>query len=163
VTFTGDVLFVGNDAGTLYAINPATAATLSSYAATSVIGSPILMTNSSPYTVVFSGGTGGTTLTAIKFDRSTNTFTTTGAGTWSTAMPGGCAPSAPIGFPGLSKIYVGCDDGNLYQFDAATGTNDGFRLLRAGYGVGDPTLDVELSRIMAGCTNSRVFAFTFPF
>lgn len=164
VTFTGDVLFVGNDAGTLYAINPTNAATLSSYAATSVIGSPILMTNSSPYTVVFTGGTGGTTLTAITFDRSTNTFAATGAGTWSTTMPGGCTPSAPIGFPGLAKIYVGCSDGNLYQFDAATGTNDGVRFLRGGgFGIGDPTLDVELSRVIAGCTNSRVFAFTFPF
>ena len=162
VTFTGDVLFVGNDAGTLYAIKPSDGTTLASVAGgdTKVVGSILLMTNSSPYTLVYAGAT---TVKAAVFNLSTKTFATTGAGTWSTTMPGGCAPSAPLGFPGLSNIYVGCSDGNLYQLDAGTGTNNGVRLLRANYTIGDPTLDVELSRIMAGCTNSRVFAFTFPF
>ncbi len=162
VTVADDTLFVGNDAGTLYAINPATAATRASFAAgdTRVVGSPVVMNFTSPYTVIFSGAT---TVKAVIYTAGAATFTTAGPGTWSTALPGGCAPSAPLGYPGFNKIYVGCTLGHLYQLDVATGAVDGNRVLDTGSTIGDPTLDVVLSRIMAGSSDSRVYAFTYPF
>ncbi len=162
VTVAANALFVGNDAGVLFAINPVTAGTLASFNGgnTVVTGSPVMLNFASPYTVIFSGAT---TVKAVIFDSSTNTFTTTGPGTWSTTTPAGCTPSAPLGFPGFPKIYIGCSDGHLYQLDALTGAIDGNRTLDPNTTIGDPALDVELSRIIAGSTDSRVYAFTFPF
>ncbi|HEY2461608.1 MAG TPA: PQQ-binding-like beta-propeller repeat protein [Candidatus Acidoferrum sp.] len=162
VTLSGDVLFVGNDAGTLFAINPATAATFKSAAGgdTRVVGTPLLLTNTSPYTVVFAGAT---KVQKVIYNLSANTFTTTGAGTWSTTMPGGCTPSSPVGFQGLPDIYVSCSDGNIYQLDDSTGAVTGTLAGPAGSAMGDPTLDLQLSLIMAGNVDGRVFTFPFPF
>ena len=162
VSVAGETLFVGNDAGTLYAINTSNAATRASYAAgdTRVAGSAVVLNYSSPYTVVFSGAT---TVKAVIFNSTTNTFTTSGAGTWSIAMPGGCAPSEPLGYPGFAKIYVGCSDGTMYQIDIASGAIDKSKSLRPGSTLGDPTLDLTLSVLMVGSTSSRVYAISFPF
>jgi hypothetical protein len=78
-------------------------------------------------------------------------------------MPGGCVPSAPIGFPGLADIYVSCSDGNIYQLDDSTGVVTGSVAGPAGSSMGDPTLDLQLSLIMAGNIDGRVFTFPFPF
>jgi hypothetical protein len=163
-TLAGDVVFVGNDSGTLFAINPANAALLASFAGgdTKVIGTPVLLTNSSPYTVVFAGAR---KIQAVTYNASTKTFSSIGAGTWSTAMPGtpSCAPSAPVGFSGLSNVYTGCGDGNLYQLDAGSGAITGTLIGRAGDVMGDPSLDLQLNLIMAGNTDGRVFTFPIPF
>lgn len=168
MTQSGDVLFVGNDIGTLYAVSPAitgtNAPTLANFPAgdTQVTGSPLILSFASPYKVIFSGAT---TVKAVLFNKATNTFTTTGAGTWTITMPGTtpCTPSAPVGFAGLSKVYVGCTDGNVYQIDVASGTIDGTRLLRANNAIGDPTLDVVLNLLIVACANSRVYALKYPF
>ena len=162
VTVSGDTLFVGTDAGTLYAINTATAATRSSYAAgdTQVVGSVVVMGYTSPYTVVFSGAT---TVKQVIFNSTTNTFTTSGAGTWSVTMPGGCAPSEPAWDPAISKVYVGCSDGAVYQIDDATGTISNSKSLRPGSTIGDAAIDVTLSLLIVGCTSSRIYAVTIPF
>ena len=164
VTVSGDTLFVGTDAGTLYAINTSNAATRASYAAgdTRVVGSALVLNYSSPYTVVFSGAT---TVKQVIFNSSTNTFTTSGAGTWSVTLPGApaCAPSEPAWGGNINKIYVGCSDGAVYQIDVATGTVDNSKSLRPGSTLGDATLDVTLSQLIVGSTSSRVYAVSIPF
>lgn len=161
-TVAADVVFTGTDAGVLFALNPANAATLSSFNGTDtrITGAPLVMNFTSPYTVIFSGAT---TVQEVIFNRGTNTFTTAGPGTWRIATPGGCTPSAPLGFPGFGKVYFGCTDGRIYQIDIASGTIDGNRLLSPNTTIGDLALDVDLSKIMGGCTDSRVYAFAVPF
>ncbi|HET9803473.1 MAG TPA: DNRLRE domain-containing protein [Candidatus Acidoferrum sp.] len=168
LSFAGDVLFVGNDTGTFYAVNTsistmgaAPAASLAT-ADTQVIGAAIVYGKTSPYTVILSTAT---KVRAVKYTVGSASFTTTGTGTWTTPMPGatGCTPSAPIGFDGLAKVYVGCSDGSIYQLDVATGTIDGSRSIRTGSTLGDSTMDTTLSILVFGSSNSRVYAVPFPF
>ena len=163
VTVAGETLFVGNDAGTLYAINTSTAATRASFAAgdTTVTGTVQVLNFNSPYTVIFSGAT---TVKQVIFNATTNTFTTTGAGTWSVSLPGGCTPSEPaVSFPLLTKVYVGCSDGAVYQIDIASGTIDNSKSLRPGTTFGNPTLDVTQNLLIIGSTNTRIYALAYPF
>ena len=80
-------------------------------------------------------------------------------------MPGAtaCTPSAPIGFDGLSTVYVGCTDGTIYQLDVTTGTITGSRFVRTGTTLGDATVDVTLNLLIFGTSSSRVYAMPFPF
>ncbi|HEY2461610.1 MAG TPA: DNRLRE domain-containing protein [Candidatus Acidoferrum sp.] len=164
VTNAGDVVFVGTDLGLLVAANPATAATFATFAGsdTKVTGTPILLTNTSPYIVAFAGAG---KVQAVSFNLSTKTFSQVGSGTWITTMPGTtpCSPSSPVGFQGLANIYVGCSDGNLYQLDVTLGTITGTKVLSPGGTIGDPTVDLQLSRIAAGSTDGHVYTFPFPF
>jgi len=168
LAYGADLLFVGNDAGTLYAVNTSINSTGAGAAAslatgdTQVIGAPLVYGQSSPYTVIISTAT---KVRAVKYTKGSATFTTTGAGTWTTTMPGttACTPSAPIGYDGLSKVYVGCTDGTIYQIDVTTGAIDGKRFVRTGTTIGDSTIDVSLSLLIFGTSSSRVYAMPFPF
>ena len=166
LAYSADVLFVGNDAGTLYAVNTsinstgAAAAASLATADTQVIGAPIVYGKTSPYTVLISTAT---KVRAVKYTKGSATFTTTGTGTWTTTMTGSCTPSAPIGYDGLAKVYVGCSDGSVYQLDVTSGTIDGSRSIRTGSTLGDSTMDVVLSVLVFGSSNSRVYAIPFPF
>ena len=168
LSYGADYLFVGSDSGTLYAvktsINTAGAAATASLATgdTQVIGSPILYGKSSPYTVIISTAT---KVRAVKYTAGAATFTTAGAGTWTTTMPGGtpCTPSSPIGYDGLSTVYVGCTNGTIYQLDVTTGTITGSRFVRNATTLGDATIDVTLSLLIFGTSSSRVYAMSFPF
>jgi len=165
LAYSADVLFVGNDTGTLYAVNTSINTTGAAAAAslptadTQVIGAPILYGKTSPYTVIISTAT---KVRAVKYTTGTG-FTTTGTGTWTTTMPGSCTPSAPIGYDGLAKVYVGCSDGSIYQLDVSTGTISGSRSIRTGSTLGDATMDVVMSILIFGSSNSRVYAVPFPF
>ena len=57
--------------------------------------------------LIFSGQT---TVHALTYNKATKTFSTL----WSTAVSG---PSAPIGFTGLAKVYVGSADGKIHELD----------------------------------------------
>jgi hypothetical protein len=157
LSIPGDVLFVGNNAGTVFAINPVTAATLKSVAGGdgAIISFPIALGLSSPYTVIFSGQTA---VHAMTYDVSANTFTSL----WSTTISG---PSAPLGFTGFGKIYVGSADGKIHELDAVTGVDGKQRTANTGQPgiVGDPALDVVLSRIYISTNDQRAYGFTFPF
>jgi len=109
LSIPGDVLFVANNAGTIFAINPATAATLKSVAGGdgAIVSFPIVLGLTSPYTVIFSGQTA---VHAMKYDKTANMFTSL----WSTTISG---PSAPIGVTGGSKVYVGSADGKIHELD----------------------------------------------
>src|SRR5262249_44049077 len=142
---------------TIFAINPASAATFNSVAGGdgAIISFPIVLGFSSPYTVIFSGQTG---VHAVKYDKSANTFTTL----WSTVVLG---PSAPIGFTGSSKVYVGSADGKVHELDATTGVDGKQRTANTGQPgiVGDPALDLTLSRIYISTNDQRAYGFVFPF
>jgi hypothetical protein len=157
LSIPGDVLLVGNNAGTIYAINPATAATLKSVAGGdgAIKSFPIVLGLTSPYTVIFSGQTA---VHAMTYDKTANTFTSL----WSTTING---PSAPIGFTGNSKVYVGSADGKIHELDVVTGTDGKQRTANTGQPgiVGDPALDLTLSRIYISTNDQRAYGFAFPF
>ena len=156
-TQSSDVLFVGNNAGVLYAINPLTGATLASFNGGdgAVRGYPAIATNSSPYTVIFSGST---KVQAVNFNTSNSTFTSL----WSTAVSG---PSAPLAFPTLPNVYVGGSDGKVHELNLFTGVDQKQRVLDplAGVTVGDIGIDVTLSRVFASATDGHGYAFGYPF
>jgi outer membrane protein assembly factor BamB len=153
------VLFVGNNAGTVFAINPANGVTLASFlgADGAIRGFPAVVTLNSPFQIVFSGST---KVHLIRFDTLTNTFT--GTGGWATAI---ASPSTPIGFAGLSKVYVGSTDGMIHELNLSTGADGKQRTVNLGLPgvVGDPSVDVSLSLIYVSATDQRIYAFAFPF
>jgi PQQ-like domain len=157
LTIPSDVLFVANNAGTIFAINPVTGATLKSVAGGdgAIISFPIALGFASPYTVIFSGQT---QVHAMTFNKSTNTFTNL----WATAVAG---PSAPIGFTGSGKVYVGSSDGKVHELDVVTGVDGKQRTANTGQPgiVGDPALDLTLSRIYISTNDQRAYGFVFPF
>ena len=153
LTPASDFLFLGNNAGTLFAINPATVTTITSFAAGdgAIKGFPVVLGFVSPFTVIFSTDT---RVHAVSFDGTT--FTSL----WSTPIS---VPSTPISFTGLGKVYVGSSDGKIHQLNLSTGVDEAQRIVDTTATVGDLSLDVTLSRIYVGATNGRIFAFTFPF
>jgi PQQ-like domain len=157
LSIPGDVLFVANNAGTIFAVNPTTAATFKSVAGGdgAIISFPIVLGLTSPYTVIFSGQTA---VHAMTYNKSANTFTSL----WSTTISG---PSAPIGFTGGAKVYVGSADGKIHELDAVTGVDGKQRTANTGQPgiVGDPALDTVLSRIYISTNDQRAYGFTFPF
>lgn len=157
LTTLGDVLFVGNNTGTLFAINPADGATLGSIDTGdgAIKGFPVPENSRSPFQIVFSAAS---TMQMVTFDSSTKTFSRV----WSTSV---ASPSAPIGFEGLTKIYVGSADGKVHELDAATGADSKQRIVNTGLPaiVGDPSIDVSSSLIYVTTTDQRIYAFAFPF
>ena len=157
LTAEGGVLFVGNNAGMVFAINPTNGATLASFAGAdgAIRGFPAVVTLNSPFQIVFSGSSG---VHLISFDTQTNTFTAV----WNTAI---ASPSTPVGFAGLSKVYVGSTDGKIHELDLSTGADGKQRTVNLGLPsvVGDPSVDVSLSLIYVSATDQRIYAFAFPF
>ncbi len=157
LSVSSDLLFVANNAGTIFAIDPVTAVTQASTPGGdgAIISFPVVIGNVSPYTIVFSGQT---KVHALTYNKATKTFSTL----WSTAVSG---PSAPIGFTGLGKIYVGSADGKIHELDLVTGVDGKQRTANTGQPgiVGDPALDVTLSRIYISTNDQRAYGFAFPF
>jgi outer membrane protein assembly factor BamB len=155
VPILGDFVFVGANSGTLYAIDPATLATVASFtpapADGAIKGFPVVLGAALPYTIIFS--TNGN-VNAVSFDGAT--FTPL----WKTPIS---APSTPISAPGLTTVYVGSSDGKIHELDLTTGADNKQRIVDTSATVGDPSLDVALNRIIVGSTDGRVYAFTFPF
>jgi len=169
LTFSSDVLFVANNGNThpaatcvagnsiLYAINPVTGATLASFNTGdgSLVSYPVVLGSSSPYTILFSGAT---QVHAVSFDKGTNTFTPL----WATTVT---VPSAPISFTGLGLVFVGSNDGKIHELNLATGADIKDEVANTGQPgfVGDPSLDVQLSRIYVSTTDQRAYGFAYPF
>jgi outer membrane protein assembly factor BamB len=169
LTFASDVLFVANNGNThpagtcvagnsiLYAINPVTGATLATFNTGdgSLVSYPVVLGSSSPYTILFSGAT---QVHAVKFDKGTNTFTPL----WATPIT---VPSAPICITGLGFVFVGSNDGKIHELNLATGADVKDEVANTGQPgfVGDPSLDVQLSRIYVSTTDQRAYGFVYPF
>ena len=163
LTDSGDVLFVGNNLGVLYAIDPATGNQLARFPAAgngadgAIVGFPAVVSSISPYQVVFST-TGHVQM--VTFTKATNSF---GAATvWQTAIT---APTSPLGFFTLATIYVGSSDGKIHELAASTGADNKQRVCNTGQPgiVGDISLDTGLLRVYASTTDQRMYGFTFPF
>lgn len=156
ITPFADVLFVGNNAGTLYAINPVTGATLQTFAGGdgAIRGFPDPVSVFSPFTVVFSGTT---KVQAVTYNSFANTFTAL----WNTTVT---SPSAPIVF---GKVYVGSSDGKIHELDLATGADAKQRAVSPGYPavIGDPAIDTTLLRVYVSTTTNdqRAYACSIPF
>jgi outer membrane protein assembly factor BamB len=153
----GTTLFVGTDAGTVYAINTSTAAVITSIAGGDgeIVSYPLVVGPSSPYTVVFSGIADVHCLT---YNSSTQTFTAN----WTTVIT---TPSAPIGVYGLTDIYVGSGDGKIHELNINTGVDTRDIVANTGQPgvVGDPGLDISLMHIYVSTNDQRMYSFTFPY
>ncbi|MGH9714367.1 MAG: DNRLRE domain-containing protein [Candidatus Acidiferrales bacterium] len=169
LTFSSDVLFVANNGdnkpvatcvagnSTLYAINPVTGATLGSFNTGdgSVVDYPVVLNSTSPYTILFSGAT---QVHAVSFDKATNIFTPV----WATTVS---VPSAPISITGQNLVFVGSNDGKIHELNLATGADIKDEVANSGQPgfVGDPSLDLQLSRVYISTTDQRAYGFVYPF
>lgn len=173
LTQSGDVLFVGANNGSLYAVNPAAASGASAKLATyspgdgAVTGFPFVVNNSSPYTIIF---TTSTMVQAVTYDKNTKTFTKL----WSSQAF--LSPSAPVVDFYTNKIYIGsgcntaqttCSD-TVYELALADGSVTGSRLVDTGNNpmyIGDPSLDLVLGRVYITTTTNdqRTYAYDVPF
>jgi hypothetical protein len=162
------ILFVGTNAGTIYAINPATGQpfTSSSNFASGdgpVVGFPAVVTSTYPTdVVVFSGAKA---VHAVSYNYLTNTFSTA----WTTPVTID-VPSAPVTYTGLGKVYVGGNDGLLHEINLATGVDDFDVTINLDNGlnnlpafVGNPSLDLSLMRVYVDTNDQRAYSYIFPF
>jgi hypothetical protein len=62
-------------------------------------------------------------------------------------------------------VYVGSADGKIHELDAVTGVDGKQRTANTGQPgiVGDPSLDLVLSRIYVSTNDQRAYGFAFPF
>jgi len=171
LTYSSDVLFLGTvgDSGggtctagnsTIYAIKASTGATIATYASTDgpIVSYPVVVGNSPPYTVLFSGATAVHAL-SINTSQPTPTFTSL----WNTTIAN---PSAPISSTGQTYVYVGSSDGMIHELMVSNGTDVKDEVCNIGATkgtVGDPSIDEVLSRIYVTTTDQRAYAFIIPF
>jgi len=156
----GGRLYVGNNAGTVYAVDPATGATIWSYTTTDgavkgyiwpeyTTGTP---SPAAPRRLYFS-----TTNTVWAIDDTGSSATAD----WSvTTIPGPSTPLAPFRD---TRVYVGSTNGRLYQIDAATGSVTTSVVLGDGTAaVGGPALDVINNMAYVGSESGTVYAVQLP-
>ena len=171
LSFYSDVLFVatvGDSGGTtctagnstIYAINPTTGATISSFVTSDgpIVSYPVVLGPAPPYTVIYSGATAVHAL-SIDTSRPTPIF----APVWNTTVAN---PSAPISSTGLQYVFVGSSDGTVHELMLTTGADIKDEVCNVGATkgtVGDPSIDEVLSRIYVTTTDQRAYAFVFPF
>lgn len=150
-------LFVGNNAGTMFAIDTSTATVITSIAGGdgAIVDYPAVVGSSSGFLVYFSGSTA---VHGLTYNRSAKTFTAN----WSTPVT---TPSAPITVEGLNDVYVGSGDRTIHELNAITGAE--IRDLSVDPGqtavVGDPSLDTSLMHIYVSVSDQRMYSFPFPF
>lgn len=151
------ILFVGNNAGTLYAIDTATATILASIPGVdgAVVDYPTIVGFSSPYSIYFSGATA---VHGVTYDATAKTFTAN----WSTLV---VTPSAPIAVFGLNDVYVGSGDRMIHELNATTGADTRDLVVDIGQTavVGAPSLDLNLMHIVVSASDQRMYSFPFPF
>lgn len=171
LSFAGDVLFVvynGNHLvggtctagnGVLTAINPVNGATLGTFNTGdgAIVDYPVVLGSSSPYTIIFSSKT---KVQALTFTIATNTF----AAAWPAPVTLN-VPSAPISITGSAYVFVGANDGKIHELNATNGTDIKDEVANTGQPgfVGDPSLDLTLSRVYVSTTDQRAYGFAFPF
>ncbi len=66
----------------------------------------------------------------------------------------------PLGAtPATRFIYVGSSDGNLYKIDPVSGAVLLSRTVNTGFTIGDPSIDLQLSKLYVGDTQGRLYSF----
>lgn len=150
-------LFVGNNAGTIFAIDTTTATVITSIAGGdgAIVDYPAIVGASSGFSIYFSGSTA---VHGLTYDTTAKTLTAN----WSTPV---AAPSAPIAVAGLGDVYAGSSDRTIHELNATTGAE--IRDLTVDPGqtavVGDPSLDISLMHIYVSLSDQRMYSFPFPF
>jgi len=173
LSFQSDVLLVATNGnslvggnctagnGVLYALNPSTGAALATFspAAGAIVDYPVVLNSFLPYTVIFSGATAVHAVTLSK-SGATYSFATAWAAPVTIDVP-----SAPICYTGASLVFVGSNDGKIHELSLSTGADIKDEVANTGQPgfVGDPSLDVSLSRIYVSTTDQRAYGFAFPF
>ncbi|NOZ93875.1 MAG: PQQ-binding-like beta-propeller repeat protein [Acidobacteria bacterium] len=148
-------LYVGNNAGVVYAVDPANGAEIWDHATGDGAVKGFIWpqyTTSTPRKLYFSTTN---TVWALTDDGSSASLT------WSTtAIP---APSIPLAPFGGSALYVGSSDGRLYQLDAATGGVDTSVTLGDGSAtIGSPAMDVVNNMAYVGSESGAVYGVALP-
>lgn len=148
-------LFVGNDAGLVYALDVRDGTVKPNFPFDTETGSPIKG-------FLFPSFTGPEVF--LSSEDSVIRIRDTGTNVvqdWATSVPGASIPTHP---PGRLHVYAGSSDGGLYQLDAATGVKMRLPITSGGTpGVGNPTYDIPLELIYAGTENGEVLAVQAPY
>ncbi len=151
----GGRLYLGNNSGTVYAIDPADGSEIWHYATSDGAVKGYIWpqyTTTTPRRLYFS-----TTNTVWALSDNGGSASLL----WSTtAIPGPSIPLAPYGGSGL---YIGSADGRLYQLDASTGTIGASVVLGDGAAtVGSPAMDVVNNMAYVGSESGAVYGVTLP-
>ena len=152
-------LYVGNNSGTIYAIDAASGATIWSYATSDgpvkgyvmpeyTTGTP---TTGAPRKLYFSTTT---TVWAI------NDIGSSATSGWSVTSIAG--PSLPLAPYRDTHLYVGSTDGRLYQLDTSGTVTTSVMLGDGSATVGSPALDVTDSVAYVGSESGAVYAIQLP-
>jgi hypothetical protein len=177
------LIFVGTNAGVLYAFDPTATDTVLpsgpvvphqvgnpsvSLGNGPIKGFPLVASSSPPWLIVVSTNTlvqilsfNGTSFTSL--------FTVTPTST----PPGSCDPSSPVTGPGLTNgsgkpiVIIGCSGGTpggtLHQINLVTGADEAQRIVDPGTTIGDPSLDISTNEVIVGSSDGRVYSFKAPF
>lgn len=164
LSFSSDVLFVGNNTGTLYAVDVGTGQQVASIPTGdgAIVSFPDALQSplANTYEVVFSGATA---VHAVNYNKVSHTFSLA----WATPVVIS-GPSAPLCSCRFGKVYVGSNIGFIHEIDLATGVDDYQMVVNSvntgtGAAVGDPAIDVVLNRIYISTTDQRAYGFAVPF
>lgn len=146
-------LFVGNEAGQVYALdvrdgkvkpnfpfNTGTGSAIKGFIFPSFTGTEVFLSSKDTVFRIRDQGTG------VVQD-------------WATPVPGASVPTAP---PGRGFVWAGSSDGSLYEIDVITGAPTAL-VLTSGGGVGSPSYDIPFELIYVGTENGEVFAVQAPY
>jgi len=156
-------LYVGTNASRLYALNPATGATL-----WSIAGSPFLDLADGPVKgyVNPEGGSNRMYLSTTNKVWCVSDDGTSASVVWSLTLPGsGVTPSTPMFLPVANNLLVGSSNGRLYQLDTTQNPPPLTKYVTLGAGdaaVGSPAFDVVNNVVYAGTEAGVVYAVSWP-
>jgi len=164
------LIFVGTNAGVLYAFDPTATDTgppvtphqvgnpSTSLGDGAIKGFPLVASSSPPWLIVVSTTT---FVQILSFDGTNfiSLFTVSPA----------CNPSSPVTGPHLMNgasqpiAIIGCSDGQLHQINLVTGADEAQRVVDPTTTIGDPSLDISTNEVIVGSTDGRVYSFKAPF
>ena len=147
----GSVLYVGNDAGTVYAFSTANGT------------SPALWTNALGDGSVFGAPWpfGGTVFvsTSSKVHKLSASSGASEGSPWPVSVS---LPSIPV-VGASGKLYVGAQNGNIYEIVIATGATKTKSLGAAAGTIGDPVLGTDDGQLYVGAADGRIYKVAVPF
>lgn len=146
-------LFVGNEAGLVYALDVRDGKVKPNFPFDTLTGSEIKG-------FIFPSFTGPEVFLSSKDsvlrirDQGTDVIQD-----WATTVPGASIPTHP---PGRRFVWAGSSDGSLYQIDAATGAATALPLT-SDAGVGNPSYHLSFELVYVGTENGEVIAVQAPY
>ena len=151
----GDRLYVGNNSGTVYAIDPSNGQTIWSYA-----------TNDGPVKGYIWPEFTSSTPRKLFFSTTNDVWALTDNGTsanlaWQ--QTGISSPSSPLFVLGATNLYVGSGDGKLYQLNTAAGSIVTSVTLGDGSAaIGCPAYDVVNQTAYVGSESGAIYGIQLP-